>query len=115
MNSDLPDIPGRSAPAVGEVVRFLPDLVRLLWSAGRDPRVPWYAKAAALGSVAYVVSPVDVLPDVIPVVGQLDDAWLVVKAFRFLLREAGHDVLRELWPGDEDGYAALLWIAGIRD
>ncbi len=113
MSSDLPE--ERSAAKPADLVRFLPDLGRLLWAAGRDPRVPWYAKAAALGSVAYVASPIDVIPDAIPVIGQLDDVWLVVRALRFLLREAGYEVLEDLWPGDREGFAALLWIAGIRD
>lgn len=103
------------ATDVQQVIRFLPDLGKLFWAAARDPRVPWYAKASAAGAVAYVVSPIDVVPDVLPVVGQLDDVWIVVKALRFLLREAGVEVLRELWVGTDEGFDILLVAAGIRD
>ena len=47
--------------------------VHALYLAGRDPRVPWYAKAAAAGVAAYALSPIDLIPDFIPVLGQLDD------------------------------------------
>lgn len=107
-------VPGRR-PSPGELLRFLPDVARLLFALARDPRVPWYAKAAAVGAAAYVASPVDLVPDALPVLGQLDDAWLVAKALRFLLREAGQDVLVELWSGSDEGFAVLLWVAGVRD
>ncbi len=119
--SDLPDwrdlpeeVRGRK-PTPGELLRFLPDVGRLLWAVARDARVPWYAKAAAAGAAAYVVSPVDLVPDVLPVLGQLDDVWIVAKALKFLLRETGVELLEELWPGTDEGFAVLLWVAGVRD
>jgi uncharacterized membrane protein YkvA (DUF1232 family) len=51
--------------------------VKALSLAARDPRVPWYAKAAAVAVVAYALSPIDLIPDFIPVVGYLDDAVIV--------------------------------------
>ena len=48
-----------------------------IYLAARDPRVPWYAKAAALLVAAYAVSPIDLIPDFIPVLGHLDDVILV--------------------------------------
>src|SRR5581483_1536147 len=48
-----------------------------LYSAARDPRVPWYAKAVALAVAAYAVSPIDLIPDFIPVLGYLDDLVVV--------------------------------------
>jgi len=48
-----------------------------LWLAARDPRVPWYAKAAAGAVAAYALSPVDLIPDFIPVIGYLDDLLIV--------------------------------------
>lgn len=100
---------------LAEVVSFVPDLGRLFVAVAKDPRVPWYAKAAAAGSVAYVVSPFDVIPDVLPIVGRIDDVYLIVKALKFLLREAGIDVLQDLWPGTDEGFDVLLVAAGIRD
>ena len=51
--------------------------VRALWLAYRDPRVPWYAKAFAACVVGYALSPLDLIPDTIPILGLLDDAVLV--------------------------------------
>ena len=48
-----------------------------LWIAGRDPRVPWYAKALAILVAAYALSPLDLIPDFIPVLGYVDDLILV--------------------------------------
>lgn len=48
-----------------------------LWIAARDPRVPWYAKAAAAGVAAYALSPIDLIPDFVPVLGYLDDLIIV--------------------------------------
>ena len=48
-----------------------------VWIAGRDPRVPWYAKGVALAVAAYALSPIDLIPDFIPVLGYLDDLIIV--------------------------------------
>ncbi|HZA67592.1 MAG TPA: DUF1232 domain-containing protein [Geminicoccaceae bacterium] len=63
--------------------------------AARDPRVPWYAKALALLIAAYAVSPIDLIPDFIPVVGHLDDLILVPAGIWLLLRMIPNDVLDE--------------------
>ena len=51
--------------------------VLAVWLAARDPRTPWYARALALAVAAYALSPIDLIPDVIPVLGYLDDLILV--------------------------------------
>ena len=51
--------------------------VRALYAACRDPRTPWYAKALGIAIVAYAVSPIDLIPDFIPVLGLLDDLVIV--------------------------------------
>lgn len=51
--------------------------VHALFLAARDPRVPWYAKAVAIAVAAYALSPIDLIPDFIPVIGYLDDAAIV--------------------------------------
>lgn len=104
----------RDSNTLVELARFLADAGRLLWRVARDPRVPWPAKLVAGGAMAYVVSPLDVIPDVIPVLGQMDDLFLLVRAMRYLAGEAGYDVLHEHWSGSEDGFALLLVMAGIQ-
>lgn len=69
--------------------------VRALGLAARDPRVPWYAKATAAAVVAYLLSPVDLVPDIIPVLGLLDDLVLVPLGIWFALRMIPGPVLQE--------------------
>lgn len=92
---------------------FVPDVAKLLGRLARDPRVPWYAKAAAAGAVVYVVSPIDLVPDLVPVLGQFDDLYVVARTLRLLFSSAGYDVVREHWSGSDDGFALLLVVAGI--
>ncbi len=83
-----------------------------LWIAGRDPRVPWHAKAVAAAVAAYALSPIDLIPDFIPVLGQLDDALVVALALRSIAGAAGPAVLREHWPGPEASLRTVLRLAG---
>jgi len=78
----------------------------------RDPRVPRRAKAALAFAVPYLASPIDLIPDFIPVLGQLDDALVVALALRSLVRGAGPDLLREHWPGPESSLRTVLRLAG---
>ncbi len=96
-----------------ELVRFLPDIGRLLVDLTRDERVPLRAKLVAGALGAYLLSPLDLVPDFLPGVGQMDDLALAVVALRHLCRSAGYDVLHELWRGSDDGFVALLLVAGI--
>jgi uncharacterized membrane protein YkvA (DUF1232 family) len=70
-------------------------------------------RAFAAGAAAYVVSPIDPIPDFIPVIGWLDDLIVATYAVRYLFRHAGYDVLRDLWLGDDGGFAILLFLAGV--
>ena len=63
--------------------------------AYRDPRVPWYAKALAAGVVAYALSPLDLIPDFIPVLGYLDDVILLPIGIALVLKLIPPDVLAE--------------------
>lgn len=92
---------------------FVKDAALLLKDCAIDARVPrqdkWILAAVAL----YLLSPVDFVPDVIPVLGQLDDLGLVIWALRRLLQSAGPDVVRDLWRGDDEGLALILSAAGM--
>ncbi|MFS8146776.1 YkvA family protein [Rhizobium sp. BR 249] len=67
-----------------------------LWLAARDRRVPWYAKAVAGAVAAYALSPVDLIPDFIPVLGYLDDLLIVPLGILLATRLVPADVMREL-------------------
>ena len=95
-----------------------------IWIAARDPRVPWYAKVLAGAVAAYALSPIDLIPDVIPVLGYLDDVlivpagiWLTVRLIPAELMvefrvEAGR---RDRRPTSPVGAAAIvvLWLSAL--
>ena len=76
-----------------------------------DRRVPRSAKATLALVVPYLLSPIDLIPDFIPVLGQLDDALIVVVVFGYVARRAGRRVVEELWPGTERGLRVVLSLA----
>jgi uncharacterized membrane protein YkvA (DUF1232 family) len=93
---------------------FVPDCVVLVRRLLGDPRVPRRRRVLLLLLVAYLASPIDLVPDVIPVAGQLDDAILVALVLRALLRGGGEATVREHWPGPERSLAVLLALARRR-
>lgn len=94
-----------------QLVRDLPHFVRLLMRLYRDPRVSRVDKGIVLATVAYMVMPLDLVPDWIPVLGQVDDIYLLALALDRLLNNAGVEVLLDHWEGDvaslETAIAAL--------
>lgn len=73
------------------LLRHLPRYGVLAWKLGRDPRIPPSRRAALLGGAAYLVSPIDLVPGIIPVAGQLDDAMAVLIALRLALSGLSSD------------------------
>jgi uncharacterized membrane protein YkvA (DUF1232 family) len=80
---------------------LIADCVVLVGRLVRDPRVPRRRKALLFGLAGYLMLPFDLVPDFIPVAGQLDDAVVVALVLRTLLRGGGEPLVRELWPGPE--------------
>jgi len=91
---------------------FVPDCVVLLRRLLRERRVPRARRLALLAALAYLIVPVDLVPDVIPVAGQLDDALVVALALRGLVRAAGAAVLVRHWPGPPGPLRLVLRLAG---
>lgn len=81
---------------------LLPNLVKLLARLVRDPRVPRRSKLVVGAAIAYVVSPIDLLPEFIPIVGLADDVLLAAYAVNHLVDVAGEDVVLEHWDGPRD-------------
>ena len=102
---------GRKAEARA-LARFVPDCVVLFRRLLSDPRLPRSRKLLLVGLIAYLSMPFDIVPDFIPVAGQLDDAIIVALVLRTVLRAAGADVIREHWPGPEPSLNTLLRLAG---
>jgi uncharacterized membrane protein YkvA (DUF1232 family) len=90
---------------------FIPDCIVLVTRLARDPRVPRRRKLLLVGVVAYLALPFDLVPDFIPVAGQLDDAIVVALVLRHFLRSGGESMLRELWPGPEQSLSLILRLA----
>ncbi len=87
---------------------FVPDCVVLVRRLLGDDRVPRRSKWLLAALIVYLASPIDVIPDFIPVAGQLDDAILVAFVLRRVLRAAGPGLLREHWPGPKASLEVLL-------
>ncbi len=86
--------------ATRDLVFALPDILRLLWHVVRDRRVPMLVRGGLIGVAAYLALPFDVVPDWIPVIGQVDDVVMLTVGVRTLLRQVPEPVLREHWKGE---------------
>ena len=100
-------------PVLAEALRLLPDLVRLLRRLAADRSLPRGVRVRLGLLLAYLASPIDLIPDVIPVLGYADDAIVVVLVLRSTVRRAGLDAVRAHWPGSPDGFAALCRLTGL--
>jgi len=93
---------------------FIPDCIVLVTRLARDPRVSRRHKLVLVALVAYLALPFDLVPDFIPVAGQLDDAIVVALLLRRFVGAGGEPLVRELWPGPEQSLAVLLRLAQPR-
>lgn len=87
---------------VADAVWMLPNIMKLVGKLLLDPRVPRRSKITLGLAAAYVVSPIDLIPDVIPVIGWADDLLLVLFAIDSLIERAGQEVVDEHWDGPGD-------------
>lgn len=96
-----------------DVLLFLPRFGKLLVSLIADSEVSNGDKVLLGAAVVYVASPVDIVPDFIPVLGQVDDIYLVALCLLRLLNHSGEAKLRQYWDGPEDIVALLHRITGL--
>jgi uncharacterized membrane protein YkvA (DUF1232 family) len=94
--------------------RFIPDCLVLFRRLIGDPRVPRTRKLLLCALLAYLAMPFDLVPDFIPVAGQLDDAVIVGAVLRSVLRAAGDGPVRQHWPGPDRTLELVLRLAGQR-
>lgn len=85
-----------------EYALFAPRLARLVWRLMRDPRVPSRSKATLFLLAGYIASPIDIVPDFITGLGQMDDLVIAAVALDQILNRVPEEVVREHWDGDED-------------
>src|SRR5213593_4108146 len=97
---------------LGELLRIVPDLVRLVRGLLADQSIPLGARLALVGLLAWLINPIDLIPEFIPVLGPLDDVVVAVLVLRYVRRRLGVDELRQRWPGTPEGFALLSGILG---
>jgi uncharacterized membrane protein YkvA (DUF1232 family) len=96
------------------LARLIPDSIGLVRGLLNDPRVPWRWRLVLAGLFVYLVLPIDLVPDFIPVAGHVDDAVVVVLVMRGVLRAAGPAVVAEHWAGSQSVLQILIRVAAPR-
>jgi uncharacterized membrane protein YkvA (DUF1232 family) len=91
-----------------DLAGFLPACATLLRRLRRDQRVPLRAKVALMLAALWVLSPIDLVPEFLPVIGPLDDVIVVALALRYAARQVPRPILLEAWPGDPKLLIRLL-------
>ena len=107
------ETPGVGTPRTGAkrtvmyYIRQLPQYVRLLGGLLGDKRVSVIDKMLVMGAIAYIVMPIDIIPDFIPFFGEIDDLYLLVMALQRLVANAGRTALLSHWTGNPSDLADL--------
>ncbi len=91
-----------SHPAVQKAIAAVPNLVKLGYRLLKDPRVPVKQRAFVGAALAYMVAPVDVIPDFIPFLGRADDLLILAFALNSMFEAAGEAIVHEHWDGTGD-------------
>jgi uncharacterized membrane protein YkvA (DUF1232 family) len=95
-------------------LRLLPDVLRLVRRLAADRSLPTSVRVRLWLLLAYLVSPIDLVPDFLPVLGYADDVVVVAWALRSVVRRAGREALAQHWPGEPAGLIAVTRLAGLR-
>jgi uncharacterized membrane protein YkvA (DUF1232 family) len=98
--------------ALRELIAVVPDVLRLLRSLIRDGTIPADVRLVLVGLILWILSPIDLIPEFIPVLGPLDDVVVAVVAMRYVRRRLGIEDLRGRWQGSPDGFALLTRVIG---
>ena len=102
-----------SRELVGPALRLIPDLIRLVRALLADRSTPPRVRVALVGLIAYLLSPLDLIPDMVPVLGAADDLIVTAIVLRWAGRRMGIDDLRDKWTGDPEGFEVLRRLLGI--
>jgi uncharacterized membrane protein YkvA (DUF1232 family) len=95
-----------------DLMRLLPDLLRLLHRLAADDSLPRGVRVRLWLLLGYLASPIDLVPDFIPVLGYADDAIVVALVLRSVVRRAGTDAVVRHWPGTPEGLTSLQRLTG---
>jgi uncharacterized membrane protein YkvA (DUF1232 family) len=97
-----------------DLLGVVPDLVRMLRDIVRDPAAPMDIRVVLVGLLVWILSPIDLIPEFIPVLGPLDDVVVAIVALRYVRRRLGVEAMRARWTGSDDGFALLGRVVGFR-
>ena len=92
---------------------FIPDCLVLVGRLARDPRISRPRRVVLFGVLGYLALPIDLVPDFLPGIGQLDDAVLLGLALRLVVHGGGTELVRAAWPGPEASLTLVLRAAGL--
>ena len=92
---------------------FIPDCMVLVSRLARDKRISRRRRAILFGVLGYLALPIDLVPDFLPGIGQLDDAVLLGLALRLVVHGGGNEMVREAWPGPQASLTLVLRAAGL--
>ena len=95
-----------------ELVGLIPDILRLLRSLIGDRTAPLDVRIVLIGLLAWILSPIDLIPEFIPILGPIDDVVVAIVAMRYVRRRVGTVDLRGRWSGSDAGFAMLLTVIG---
>jgi len=98
--------------AAKELATLVPNLLHLFRGLFRDPRIPRGTRALVLLAVIWIASPIDLIPEFVPVAGPLDDAIVAALVLRRVLRSAGREVVAEHWRGEAATLDRLIRLTG---
>ena len=98
---------------LGDVLRLLPELLRFLGRLVADRKFPLRPRLALLFLLAYLASPIDLVPDFIPVIGYADDVLVVALVLRLVVRTSGSQSLERNWTGSSTGLLLVEKLAGL--
>lgn len=98
-----------------DALRLGPDLLRLIRRLATDRAVPLRARLMLAALAVYLILPIDLVPDFLPVIGYADDVVLLAVVLRVAVRSAGADALVRHWPGSAGGLRAVHALAGVRE
>ena len=95
-----------------DALRVIPDVLRLVRALLADRTTPPRVRVALVGLALYLLNPIDLIPEFVPVIGPLDDVVVAVLVLRYVRRRMGDTALRARWPGTEESYRLLERIIG---
>ncbi len=102
-----------SREVAGTALRLIPDLIRLVRGLLADPDAPTSVRVALACLLLYLLSPIDLIPDFVPVIGSADDLIVSAVVLRWVGRRVGLDDLQARWTGDPAGFEVLRRLLGM--